>query len=335
MNHNSEHPTAAELQSEINADRERIEEKLHAIQERMSPGQMVDEIIDYARNSGGAEYVSNLGSALKANPLPAALIGISLAWLMAKSGSPPETSISRLDEAEEYPLARVVGTVRRTEPVLDQFGERYSHFADDRGNRFRALTDKAGRRAGHFIDESGRAYRGFVDAAGNQIQEIQDEAGALLDEASGWMSQSWSQISGSAAKVKSAITDAGRSVGESSTATGHAIGDQTTRLNQALSAQFREQPLVGGALAFAVGAAIGSALPHTEQEDEVMGEPADAIREAVTERASSAMDKVGKTATDLYDRATAVASDVHDAARDRIAEEARNYKGGDGEAELR
>lgn len=330
MNHNSEHPTAAELQSEINADRERIEEKLHAIQERMSPGQMVDEIIDYARNSGGAEYVSNLGSALKANPLPVALMGVSLAWLMAKSSLPSDNSAGRPNGAEEYPLARVTGTVRRTEPVLDRFGERYSHFADEQGNRFRALTDKAGRRAGNFIDESGRAYRGFVDAAGNQVREIRDEAGALLDEASGWLSQSWSQISGSAAKVQSAITDAGRSVGESSAAAGHAISDQTARLNQALLTQFREQPLVGGALAFAVGAAIGSALPHTEQEDEVIGEPADALRKAVTERASSVMDTAGKTAGDLLDRATAVAADVHDAARDRIAEEARNYKEGDG-----
>ncbi|PTM95126.1 DUF3618 domain-containing protein [Mycoplana dimorpha] len=326
MKHDQDHRTAAELQSEIEADRERIEEKLHAIQERMSPGQVVDELIEYAKNSGGAEYVSNLGTALKTNPLPVALMGISLAWLMAKSGSASNGSGGRT-EREEYPLARVTGAVRRTEPVQDQFGERYSHFSDERGNRFRALTDKAGRRAGHFIDEAGRTYRGFADAAGNQIQDIRDEAGTLFDEASGWISQSWSQITESAARVQSAISDAGRSVGEKSAAAGNAISNQTANLNQALLTQFREQPLVGGALAFAVGAAIGSALPNTEQEDEIMGEPADALREAVADRASDAMHKVGETAADLYGRATAVASDVHDAAKERIAEEARDYKG--------
>ncbi len=77
----------AELQREIEADRQRIEDKLHTIQERMSPGELMDELFAYARRSGGAEFLTNLAGAMKANPIPVALTGIGLAWLLADPAS--------------------------------------------------------------------------------------------------------------------------------------------------------------------------------------------------------------------------------------------------------
>ncbi len=71
--------TSEDIQREIDQDRERISHRIDAIQERMSPGQLVDEAIAYAKGSGGAEYLGNLGRALKDNPLPVALMGVSLA----------------------------------------------------------------------------------------------------------------------------------------------------------------------------------------------------------------------------------------------------------------
>ena len=100
MNDNSHSHSAAELQREIEADRHRIEEKLHAIEERMSPGQLMDELLEYARQSGGAEYVSNLGKALRTNPIPVTLLGVSLAWLFANPGT-RSPGTSERDEARD------------------------------------------------------------------------------------------------------------------------------------------------------------------------------------------------------------------------------------------
>lgn len=47
--------TSAELQREIDQDRRRIGDRIDAIQERMSSGQLVDEVIAYAKGSGGGE----------------------------------------------------------------------------------------------------------------------------------------------------------------------------------------------------------------------------------------------------------------------------------------
>jgi hypothetical protein len=308
MNDNSHSHSAAELQREIEADRHRIEEKLHAIEERMSPGQLMDELLEYARQSGGAEYVSNLGKALRTNPIPVTLLGVSLAWLFANPGARP-TGASERDEArEEYPLATVKGAVRRTGPVEASFGERYSHFTDDGGNRFRALTDAGGRRAGHFIDQSGKAYRGFADAAGKRIEDIRDEAGTLFDGASGWASDTWQQVSSSAGRLSDSVAQAGSSVAGGVQDAARMVGDRGGQLNDAILRHFRDQPLVGGALAFAVGAAIGAALPHTELEDEAIGDVSDQLRRDITSKASEATSGAVGTAREVLNRTEEVSA---------------------------
>ncbi len=82
MAYSTEH-SPEEIEREIELDRQRIGAKLDEIQNRMSPGQLVDEALAYAKGSGGAEFLSNLTGSMKTNPIPVALMGISLAWLMS------------------------------------------------------------------------------------------------------------------------------------------------------------------------------------------------------------------------------------------------------------
>lgn len=72
-----------EIQAEIERTRREMDGTLSAIEERLTPGQIFDQGVQYLRNSGGAEFVSNLGDQAKQNPMPVALVGIGLAWLMA------------------------------------------------------------------------------------------------------------------------------------------------------------------------------------------------------------------------------------------------------------
>jgi ElaB/YqjD/DUF883 family membrane-anchored ribosome-binding protein len=322
---NSSEKSSADIQREIDVDRERIEARIGAIQERMSPGQLVDEVLAYAKGSGGGEYVSNLGKALKANPLPVALMGVSLAWLMAKQGTAAPAHVSST-ENDTYPLYTAQGSVRRVGLPEDIGGVRYSHFTDDAGQKFKALTDETGRRAGNFLDASGKAYRGFADTTGKQISQISDEAGSLLDASTGWISDTWQQAKDAAGGAAQKVGDAASSVTGSASAAGTALKDQSTQLNEAILKHFRDQPLVGGALAFAVGAAIGAALPHTDQEDELLGNAADSVKDAAASQASDLAEKGKDIASDAYDKAVAVASDVHDAAKDRIVEEVDGLK---------
>ncbi|OWW00139.1 nutrient deprivation-induced protein [Rhizobium sp. R72] len=307
-------PTTAQIEREIDDDRRRIEEKIDAIQQRLSPGQLVDEIIAYAKSSGGGEYVANLGTAMKNNPIPLVLMGISLAWLMTG----PKSTLSSYAETVEYPLATVKGNVRRMGPVQADGDKRYSHFVDDAGTRYRALTDEAGKRAGHFVDDTGKTFRGLADAAGQQIQDIRDEAGVLFDQASGWASHTWQRVTNSAGKLGEALADAGRgSYGASAQ-----IGENAL-------ARFRDQPLVGGALAFAMGAALGATLPYTQREDSEMGALSDDIKRQASAGVSKVLRKAAEVAEDVSDRVVSAGGDIHDEARNRIAEEVDQLSGVD------
>lgn len=66
----------------IEHTRSEMDSTLHAIEERLTPGQVFDQGLNYLRNSGGREFLSNLGASVRTNPMPVALVGVALAWLM-------------------------------------------------------------------------------------------------------------------------------------------------------------------------------------------------------------------------------------------------------------
>jgi len=84
----SRRPT--QIMAEINHTRNEMDQTLSAIEHRLTPGQLVDQGLDYLRHSGAREYAANLGSSVKTNPLPVTLAGIGLAWMMATSNRSPQ-----------------------------------------------------------------------------------------------------------------------------------------------------------------------------------------------------------------------------------------------------
>ncbi len=88
-----------EIQAEIERTRRQMDGTLNAIEHRLTPGQLYDQGMQYLRNNGGTEFVTNLGNQAKRNPMPVALVGIGLAWLMATqktaSGTEPELGLKQ------------------------------------------------------------------------------------------------------------------------------------------------------------------------------------------------------------------------------------------------
>ena len=74
-----------EVEREVQQSRADVEETLEAIQERLSPGQMFEQVVDYMRSSNGGDFLRNLGTVVRDNPVPVALVGTGLVWLMLSS----------------------------------------------------------------------------------------------------------------------------------------------------------------------------------------------------------------------------------------------------------
>lgn len=337
-----ESKSSAQLQREVDEQRGRLEDRIDDIQEKLSPGQLIDELMAYTKGGGG-ELIASLQRNLTANPLPVALLGVSLAWLMAKpvpAATDLDTDVQREDSINarrgnardlnhDYPVAIISGSsMTRISHKPDESGVHFSEFADEAGKKYRAASDEAGRRAGHFIDETGKQFRGFADSTGKQVEHFRDEVGSVFDEASGWASHGWRQAQSMIGEARDAIRHGAHDSRDKTVQATRAMGAQVNSLNQTIINQFRDQPLVAGALAFAVGATFGSALPHTDQEDELMGDAADAVKARAGEEAEHLYDKGREQAEALYDNASARVSEVYQQAREGVtgAKDAKDDK---------
>lgn len=82
MRHNGER-RPEEIEANIARTRGDMDATLTAIEQRLTPGQLFDQGLDYLKQSGAREFASNLGAQVKNNPMPVALMGVAIAWLMA------------------------------------------------------------------------------------------------------------------------------------------------------------------------------------------------------------------------------------------------------------
>ena len=319
--------TAAELDRETQQQRERIEARIGEIKQRLSPGQLMDELLSYTKD-GGSRFVSNFGAQVSANPIPAALVGVGLVWLMSSSANAQARPMAAdgYDFEDEYPYARISsGGLKRTSHGADDSGQWWSEFQTESGSKYRAASDSFGHRAGHFTDEAGKKFAGFVDDAGNRVRQFQDESGNALDQSMNWARHSWQDaqrnVGMQVGNAVNAMSSAVGSVKHNAAGVGGAVQSQADQLTRQITTLFDQQPLVAGALAFAAGAALGATLPPTPQEDALVGSQADAVKRNATAAAGEAYNEGKRQVAEAYDHASDKAAELYGDAKERINKE--------------
>lgn len=306
------HDRLSDLEREVDDQRHRVERRIQDIQDRLSPGQLLDQALRYTKN-GGADLAGSFGQAVTANPIPAALLGVSIAWLMMGPKHPHPQSQGQ--HQPNYPYARVSGAgLQRTRHEKNEAGEWFSHFIDDAGTEYRARADEVGRRTGHFIDASGKKFSGFIDDAGNRIDRFRDEAGNILEDAVNWASHMFQDaseaIGGMASGLSRGTSDMGGSLQRLAGQMRHSLADL-----------LHDQPLVAGALSFAAGAALGAALPPTRQEDELFGQQSDQLKQQAEKEAASLYKQGSEQARELYNEASEAVGSAYEAAKSTVTSE--------------
>ena len=74
----------ATLEREIDQTRANMDRTLGALERKFSPGQLLDQAMEFARENGG-EFPNNLGRSIKENPVPALLTAVGIAWMAAST----------------------------------------------------------------------------------------------------------------------------------------------------------------------------------------------------------------------------------------------------------
>ncbi|GAB3537701.1 hypothetical protein GCM10027343_01510 [Noviherbaspirillum agri] len=264
-NHYEDNRRPEEIESDIERTRAEVSSTIDAIQSKLTPGQMMDQAVAYARTSLPADFGANLGNAVRDNPLPVALIGVGLAWLMASGRNADGQARQRRAAAARY----------------DEYDD-YGSYAESGAGVDLGHQDQEGamKRAAGKLSETGRGLKDKASETSRGIKDKTSELGHRISDRT------------------SAVTGRAREMGHGARERLGAIGERSQqsyyRTRDNVSHMVEEQPLVLGAVGLAVGALLGAMLPGTRREDEMMGDKRDQLvgraKETLREQAASAKD---------------------------------------------
>ena len=268
----------------------------------------------------GAKIVDTI----KLNPLPAALIGIGLGWLLMSAKRQSTTTTSGYatrplgletytDDgygAYETPTATSYGTgytsgdtgytePSRTAQAKDALGTAagtVSGFASDAKDK---VTDVAGQAKDKVTDVAGQAK----DTAADLAAQAKDKAADLAAQASGLAAQAKDKASDLTEQAKTRAADLASGVKDKAADVVGTVGVKANQFGTAAKSQgqyaastldsfVHENPLAAGAIALVVGAAVGLALPSTSKENELIGPTRDRLVDQAGVQASEMVGKV-------------------------------------------
>ncbi len=86
--------SSAEIERDIEREREELQDTLQEIRDRYSVEAITRQVGRYVQENGG-DIGRSVMEQVKANPIPLALTGIGLVWLMAGGGTRSDYSYSR------------------------------------------------------------------------------------------------------------------------------------------------------------------------------------------------------------------------------------------------
>ena len=330
-----------EIEREIEAQRSSLTSNLEELQDKFSIDTVVRQIGDQFREHGG-DLGRSISEQVKANPIPLALTGIGLAWMMFGNANSQSKHVRIEEHRDDDRYSSVEHDYRRTRLAQGRpyvapttYARDYSEGPswsqdDDHNDDGPSMADRVSTGAASARDSAAQgatALKDGVSTAAKSVSGAARDAGSAVSNAA---SSAGSKVTGAAASAKSSVADAAHSAREGIAAAGSRIAEGTENLTEegrkrvivarqkaldlrrktARSARegadaaadfYDRQPLVVGALAVAIGAALGGAMPRTKAEDDLMGSQSDKLfheAERVFEEEKSKAMSVAKSVKD-------------------------------------
>lgn len=266
-----------QIQQEIEETRSGMSSKLNALEQKLSPKQVASDLFDMARERiiGSGDGANHIMDMIKNNPIPVALIGIGLGWMIFSGrsrGSTHTNGGSDRDRHRPYagPASGPYSTGRQRPGRVESAVDAASGIASRVGERASAYTGKV-------TDKASEYYEQVADKASGYYDQVTDKAESYYDSARSYAGSTYSRVEGT----------------------------------------MQSNPLLVGGIGLAIGAAIGTVLPMTAQEQEYLGE---------------ARDHLMQQAEDLGHEAIARARETAEAAGRAAYQEAERHLSGDGQA---
>ena len=282
-----ENPEETEhIKAQIEQTRSQMGETIDAIQDRLSVANISEQVservnsaietakdtaydatigkaVNFMKNVGDEVSHSGAFKVMKKNPLPLALIGLGAGLLAYQSYG---------GKSSRRGNGRAYGKAFYDEGNPANYGTY--------GSTNRGIGDKAS-----------STLDGISDKAGAALNSVTSSAGAALESVSSTASSAYETVTG---KVSGAYSEAG----ELAHRAYDKAGEYGTIAHERYDQVLEENPLALGAIAVALGAAVGLSIPSTNYEGQLMGEARENLMQRAQDAAGTLVDKAKQVATE-------------------------------------
>jgi ElaB/YqjD/DUF883 family membrane-anchored ribosome-binding protein len=288
----SETDDTDEIKAKIEETRSQMGETIDAIQEKLSFQNLSDQVKEQVSETINGAFVTAKETVYDAT---IGNLGKAGKFMQNVGKEISNTEAGKFARKNPFPLVLIglgVGLL-----AYEGFGKsrrtyRYSDYDNDTRNR--------GMRDSGTIGTLKSATGKIGDTASNALGTVSETTGQALESVKGAASSAYGSVTDTANKAYSAVNDYAHTAYEKA-------GEYGSVAREKYDYYLEENPLAVGAVALAVGAAVGLALPATRYEQEFMGEYSQQI-----------LDKAQTTAGDLVDRVKEVASEAQKTLGDEV-----------------
>lgn len=319
-----------EIRQQISHTRALMSNTITEIGERLSPDYILDKAkssvreatvgrikdMSYQANRRMEDATSSMSDTVRANPVPLALIGLGLGWLIMSDRSRRQTYNDRGYRTYGYRYYEGDGRPGAMGQAHYRLDEAAENLQDTAANIQGRVGDTARRVGDNVSDTAQRVTEGVSDTAQRVTEGVSDTAQRTSEAVRETVYRVGENVGHRAEMIQERASDlstqarneAERLAAEARWRT--QVGVERTR--QSFWEVMEENPLTLGAVVLVAGAAIGAAIPSTEYENRLLGETRDRLMEEARVRAQ---DTVGRVQTVLQDAQQAAVTEAKSAAQ--------------------
>lgn len=293
-----------EIEEDISETRAELGVILDELERKLAPRHLLERGVDMLKDSMSGDGSSKIGETLRGNPVPLALIGIGIGWILMSSTGAGRGRLGEYGGALRERISDAAQNIReRAGELAEQVREKVPGMAGSSGS---------GSPTGPYPTESaGYAY-------------ARQKSGDAMDKAQGTMAAARDTVQDTMRRAQ----DAGSAAWERASDYAGQAGEQLYQARDRFTELVEEHPIAVGALGFLAGTLIALALPRTEIEERLVEPVGEQIRGQAASVGREAVDRAQQVAGRTVDAAVGAVKEAVNEASGHAADKGDQQRAG-------
>jgi len=169
-----------QIEQDLAQTRARMDRRLDQLGDRLAPNQLVNDALAHVTGGDGADFAQTLIAKAKANPVPAALAGIGIAWLMASSQDRQAKAGNDLSSRLRAAEANVV-------QLHDEHTDVHASRLDDARGQVLGVARNASDTSASYAQRIKDAVASAGDSLVEASHDLQNSTSSTVNRVAGWI----------------------------------------------------------------------------------------------------------------------------------------------------